>query len=331
MQIIKRLLGASLIACVAVIMPSAADNSDTVFPPEIRLDILPGYLPSEALPDSLALIPAPPAAGSVAFALDQAISRNSFALRDTPRWTLAASDADLSFPHAAGTFSCALQAPITEQETPTLYLLLRHTLTDLGLSTYAAKNHYNRTRPFVVNGQPICTPQDETALEMDGSYPSGHTAIGWGWALILSEIAPDQTNAIIARGRAYGESRVVCNAHWESDVAEGRFIGAATLARLHAEEAFRADLQNAQAELAAVRAKGLPPTRDCDAEAAALAFPPPSQLPSMFAGTPGSPNCTGQTVSVLAQQYSGIASAAAALGYSSVSALMDAIASFCAG
>ena len=48
---------------------------------------------------------------------------------------------------------------------------------------------------------------------MDGSCPSGHTDIGWGWALILSEIAPDRTDAILERDRAFGESRVVCNVH----------------------------------------------------------------------------------------------------------------------
>ena len=37
-----------------------------------------------------------------------------------------------------------------------------------------------------------------------------------------------------------------------------------------------AELEAAEAELAAVRAEGLPPTRDCDAEAAALALDPPS-------------------------------------------------------
>ena len=37
------------------------------------------------------------------------------------------------------------------------------------------------------------------------------SAIGWTWALTLSEISPDQTDAILARGRAFGESRVVCN------------------------------------------------------------------------------------------------------------------------
>jgi len=91
MRIIRRLFGASLIASLAVMVPSAADNFGTVFAPEIRSDILPGYLSPKALPDSLALIPPPPAAGSAALALDEAVSQNSFALRDTPRWTLAAS------------------------------------------------------------------------------------------------------------------------------------------------------------------------------------------------------------------------------------------------
>jgi acid phosphatase (class A) len=58
-------------------------------------------------------------------------------------------------------------------------------------------------------------------------------------------------------------------------VIEGRFLGAATVARLHADPTFLADLDAAKAELAAVRAKALPPQRDCAAEAAALASVPP--------------------------------------------------------
>jgi acid phosphatase (class A) len=68
----------------------------------------------------------------------------------------------------------------------------------------------------------------------------------------------------------------VCNAHWESDVIEGRFVGAAAVARLHADAAFLADLEAGKAELASVRAKGLKPVRDCDAEASAMALDPPS-------------------------------------------------------
>jgi len=242
--------------------------------PEIRPGILAGYLPTDTLPNSIALIPPPPTAGSAALALDQAISNSALALRDTPRWTLATEDADLSFPNAAGTFSCALDAPITVEDTPHLYMVLRRSLADAGLSTYSAKNSYTRSRPFTVNNAPICSPDEETALRKDGSYPSGHTAVGWAWALILSEVAPDRSDAILARGRAFGESRVICNVHWESDVIEGRFVGAAAVARLHANPAFLADLKIGVDELASVRAKGLKPVRDCKTEAAAMALDP---------------------------------------------------------
>jgi hypothetical protein len=51
----------------------------------------------------------------------------------------------------------------------------------------------------------------------------------------------------------------------------------------------------------------------------------------VFAGTPGKANCHGQSVSALARQYGGLNSAAAALGYSDVSALQSAIMAFCGG
>jgi acid phosphatase (class A) len=119
--------------------------------PEIMPGILVGYLDPATLPDSLTLLPPPPADGSAAFALDEEVSRKGLALRGTPRWDLAARDAELMFPEAAGTFSCALGIPITEQNTPHLYILLRRTLADAGLSTYTAKNNYQRKRAFMVN------------------------------------------------------------------------------------------------------------------------------------------------------------------------------------
>jgi acid phosphatase (class A) len=237
--------------------------------PEIRQGILVGYLPPTALPNSFALISPPPAAGSVALANDEEAGRKALALRGTPRWTLAIEDADLR--QAAGTFSCAVDAPVTEQETPRLHMLMRRASIDAGRSTSAAKDYYSRPRPFMVNNEPICTPGEEESLRKNGSYPSGHAAIGWALALILTEIVPERTDAILARGRALGESRVICNVHWQSDVVEGRFMGAGAVARLHADAMFRADLEAAKAELAAVRAKGLKPQRDCAAEAATLA------------------------------------------------------------
>ena len=135
---------------------SLADETAPV--PEIRPGFLKGYLSKEALPDSAILLPPPPAVGSVAEALDLDIARASLALRDTPRWQLAVMDANLSFPDAAGNFSCALGARVTEQTPRGSIRCSRRVTTDAGLATFAAKDKYQRARPFMLDGQPICTP-----------------------------------------------------------------------------------------------------------------------------------------------------------------------------
>ncbi|UYB52480.1 phosphatase PAP2 family protein [Xanthomonas sp. AM6] len=237
-----------------------------------------GYLAPAAVPASLQLVPPPPAEGTPGEALDLAVNREALALRGSARWRQAARDADLSFPAGAGQFACALGVAIDAQRTPHLYTLLERSRIDASAATKAAKNHYRRPRPFMRNQQPTCTPDDEDGLRRNGSYPSGHSAIGWAWALILGEIAPDRADVLIARGRNYGESRLVCNVHWQSDVLAGRFLGAAAVARLHADPAFRADLEAARGEIAHARAQGATPGEDCAAQAQTLQVRPASAL-----------------------------------------------------
>lgn len=241
--------------------------------PEVHPGILKGYLDPKTLPNSLGLIPEAPIQGNAAQKLDDAVSQKYLRLQNTPRWEMAKKDADLSFPNAANVFSCALGIPINEKQTPHLYLLLRRTLADAGGATYTAKNHYNRVRPFMLNRKPICTPEDIELLKKDGSHPSGHTAVGWAWALILAEISPSHADAIFARGRAFGESRIICNVHWHSDVVEGRFIGASTVAILHTDPQFLSDLEAAKKEVASLYAKGVKSPNDCKSESVALAIP----------------------------------------------------------
>ncbi|MEL4893668.1 phosphatase PAP2 family protein [Xanthomonas sontii] len=237
-----------------------------------------GYLPAAAVPDSLQLLPPPPAAGSPGDALDLGVNREALALRGSARWQQAARDADLSFPTGAGQFACALGVAIDAQHTPHLYTLLERSRIDASAATKAAKRRYQRARPFLRNEQAVCTPGDLDDLRQSGSYPSGHSAIGWAWALILSEIAPERATALIARGRNYGESRLVCNVHWQSDVLAGRFMGAATVARLHDDPTFSADLAAARGEIAAARATGRMPAGDCAAENDVLQVRPASAL-----------------------------------------------------
>jgi acid phosphatase (class A) len=237
-----------------------------------------GYLDAAAVPASLALVPAPPVAGSAGFALDEQVSREARALRGTPRFAQATRDAELGFPEGANQFSCAIGLDVDAQRTPALYRLLERSRIDASAATRVAKKHHQRPRPFMVNGEPTCTPEDEAGLRGNGSYPSGHTSIGWAWALLLSEIVPDRADAIIARGRNYGESRLVCNVHWQSDILQGRFMGAAAVARLHDNPMFQRDLLAARREIDAARRAGQQSSRDCAAEEAVLQVRPQSAL-----------------------------------------------------
>jgi len=216
---------------------------------EIRPGILEGYLLPEEMPNSLLLLPPPPEEGSAAWNLDVEIAAGYLALEDEARKAQATRDADLHFPEAAEAFNSVLDMPVSEEKTPMVYMILRRTLADAGLSTYAAKDHYQRPRPFMYNGGHTCTPEEEDYLRKDGSYPSGHTAIGWAWALILTELFPEQSDVILERGKEFGISRNVCNVHWHSDVLAGRMMGAATVARLHSNTDFLVDMEAAKTEI----------------------------------------------------------------------------------
>jgi len=250
-------------ACATVVAPTAPAQLSQGRPAYVA-----GYLAPAQLPDTLALLPPPPAAGSAAFAADEDAYRATRKLRDTPRWAQAAKDADLTFPNATGTFSCALTMPISEEATPHLNMLLRRVRADASRANDKPKDFYKRKRPYVAHGDASCTPRDK---HKEDSYPSGHASIGWAWALTLAEIAPAHADAVLARGFAFGQSRVVCGVHWASDIEAGRVVGASVVSRLHADPVFAAQLAAARKEIEAARAAGLNSPLDCAAEAQALA------------------------------------------------------------
>ena len=258
----------ALFALCGQALAQAGEAQPKVTDPHFK--IAPGYLKQADLPNSLMLLGPPPEANSAALARDEEARKATLPLRDTARWKLARTDADLAFPEAADNFSCAMGVRIDSTETPRLYAMMQKMLSDLGLSTYGVKNKYNRVRPFVVHNEATCRADQEAILRTDGSYPSGHTAAGWGWALVFAQVNPERSNELLRRGMEFGQSRVICDAHWQSDVDAGRIMGAATVARLQTDAAFLADLEAAKAEVKAAKAKRVPPAPSCAEEAAAL-------------------------------------------------------------
>ncbi|VTO16950.1 acid phosphatase [Brevundimonas vancanneytii] len=206
-----------------------------------------GYLGADSRFEALAFLPPPPEVDSLRAQNDLAVYRATRALKGKPRWLQAAADAEIVTPSAPGVFSEALGAPFEPERTPTLALLLGRMHADLETIQASAKASHARPRPFVSEPADICVDAAPWLGE-SGSYPSGHAAMGWAWALVLSELAPDRAEAILTRGLAYGDSRVICGVHYVSDVEAGRLMGAALIARLKAEPAFQRDLERARAE-----------------------------------------------------------------------------------
>ncbi len=227
------------------------------------------YLADAELPEGLTLVPAAPAAGSAEQVRDLDGARRAIAQRGSPRWALATTDAELFTGNATSSMACAAGRQIDATTTPLTFKLLSRAGVDFSSSTHSAKVRYNRPRPFMENGQPSCTPDAESYLRKNGSYPSGHSAIGYGWGLVLAQLIPDRTTALVSRGRSFGDSRRVCNVHWLSDIEEGRVTATATFARLQSSPGFLADVAAARRELAELPA--MAPKADCAAEAAALA------------------------------------------------------------
>ncbi|NWG54904.1 MAG: phosphatase PAP2 family protein [Hydrogenophilaceae bacterium] len=148
-------------------------------------------------------------------------------------------------------FDGVLGPNFTQANLPLTAALLDRAGRAAGFAPDPVKFRDRRPRPFLAD------PTIQTCIEADDrlrasfSYPSGHAALGWGWALILAELAPARAEAILERGRDFGWSRVVCGVHYPSDVDAGRLVGAGAIARLHADSDFPAALAAARAEMEA--------------------------------------------------------------------------------
>jgi membrane-associated phospholipid phosphatase len=226
------------------------------------------YVGAAEAPDGLSILPPPPASGSGRAEADRRIFAETRALRGSPRWAVAQADVTSdTYEH----FACALGVQLTASRAPALTRLLDRA--GNGGLVAEVKAYYATPRPYLANDLPIC--QDRTAhLAGNGDYPSGHASGGWLEALILAELVPDRATQILARGRAFGESRAVCGAHSASAVQAGFMAGSVAVAMLHSRPEFRADLEAARTELATVRSSA--PAADpalCRAERRALSLP----------------------------------------------------------
>ena len=225
-----------VVALLLIMLPLLAFSQEPLFQPR-------------QMPNPVNFLPPYPAPGSAAFDYDQAQYLWGKEQRNNPqRKEIAVRDAVWGVSTICQEFSEPFGLQITPDGTPAIYRLLSVGLASTDQVGKIAKEHYNRTRPYVFFHEPTIVPGDEEELSHNGSYPSGHTILGWSAALLLTELNPERADTILARGYMYGESRVIAGFHWQSDVDAGRLAASAAVARLHADPRFQKLMKQARRE-----------------------------------------------------------------------------------
>ncbi len=210
------------------------------------------YFSVDQLPDLIKCLPAPPDTVSMTFSHD--VMRYFWGKTqrlDQERAAMARRDAVWGYEPLLEIFSEPFGIHISKTETPEIWDLMVTSLTTTDQMRVAPKKFFMRKRPFVRFKEHILTygaEEDEEELGREGSYPSGHTARSWAAAMLLAEINPANANDIFARAWAYGESRVIVGAHWQSDVDASRVAASIGFSQLHNSAAFCEQMARAKAE-----------------------------------------------------------------------------------
>jgi acid phosphatase (class A) len=198
----------------------------------------------------------PPPAGDALLALDKSTSRIVF----SPERRAQAKADDALDPFKA--FAPQMEGDFSAAKRPALAQAFAAVRPALSPMIGTGKDKWKRPRPFLADSEIKPCIDDVSPLVASGAYPSGHAALGYGWALVLAEIAPPaKHDAILARGRDYGFSRAVCGLHWLSDIEAGRLIAVDGIAAAKRDPAFVALLAAAKAEQAALTAPAAPAAR----------------------------------------------------------------------
>ena len=250
----RRLAVAGALALTALSGIAAAQEKTAA--PAAATKVKPsGYLPADKPLAGTLFLPPFPARGSAAEAYDIAAWREALKGADSPRWKQAIADHPVGLGQGVTQFQCALGVTLTVKNAPTLLKLMSTMQLDVHWAVEHAKAHFKRPRPFAdTPDTPICLPvPKEKRSKVSSAYPGGHSTLGMAWGLVLAELAPDRAGAVMARVHDYSQSRLVCGIHYPSDLEAGHMLGAALVARLRAEPAFRADLDAARAEVATAR------------------------------------------------------------------------------
>jgi acid phosphatase (class A) len=222
----KMLWFSLVIAALAVGGPAAAAEATFVTPDHFNLT---NFLPPSPAPDS------------------ERQKRDLAAVLAVQKARTSAQSERALADATAGTFGFAdvLGPKFNEQDVPKTAALFAKLRGDAVVAFQAGKGVWNRPRPFVVS-----TDVNPLGERPEGSsYPSGASTVNYLTAIILANMVPEKSAALYARGREFGDDRVILGVHFPSDVEAGRLAATGLAVALMGDSAFMKEFAEAKSEL----------------------------------------------------------------------------------
>lgn len=134
--------------------------------------------------------------------------------------------------------------------TPQTQKLLSMVVEEEDGDSKVAKTYFHRLRPYSADPS-LQTCEPHKPGKAPNSYPSGHASLAFSMGVVLAQLIPAKSQAILARASQYAERRLVCAVHYRSDIVAGQQFGTILALRLMENPVFQAQMAKARAELAA--------------------------------------------------------------------------------
>ncbi len=230
-----------LLASAALHGPAAAADPFTGAPLEFSVEVPAVPLEGSARIYYIApwevetsAVPSPPPAGSAGDLGDLAELRRWQAERTEAQCAAARLQEDAGFKAFYGAVS-PFPVPVPKEVEKVFWKVKLDTASVVWL----LKRKYERPRPY------LRFPGLEPCVEREDSdaYPSGHSAVAWVFAHILSDLVPASSPEFRAYAGRAALNRVLGGVHHPTDTEAGRLLGGAVYAALKKDRDFRADLE----------------------------------------------------------------------------------------
>ncbi|HEX4712127.1 phosphatase PAP2 family protein [Phenylobacterium sp.] len=171
--------------------------------------------------DPARLLPPPPEDGSSIQKADLAEVQRVYRTRTPERYERAKWD---DTHEDSMLFASTLGPNFDLAKLPQTAKLLAVIENDQSVAANMAKRQFLRNRPWAIDPSIVACDYKPNAAPKT-SYPSGHATLSYSVGIVLADLIPEKSQAILARAAEYAYSREVCGAHYASDTEASHVLG----------------------------------------------------------------------------------------------------------